>query len=137
MLAHEYAHALMGHVAQTRKNSFMGELLGGARGAGGDRSAYGSTAAGAGIGLTVFSREMELEADDLAMFMLAEAGYDLDKGMQFFQRTYQIQHKMNLAGRGQAVGFFATHPSDEERLLRLLATKAQIEQGVDRPMWSP
>ena len=42
---------------------------------------------------------------------------------------------MNVSGQGRIVGFFATHPSDEERLLQLLATLASIEQGVMEPSW--
>ena len=55
--------------------------------------------------------------------------------MQFFQRTLRLQHQMNVSGEGRIVGFFATHPSDEERLLQLLATIASIEQGVVEPSW--
>ena len=97
----------------------------------------GSTALGAAMGQTVFSKDMELEADHLALFILAEAGYDMSKGMQFFQRTLQLQQQMNRAGQGQVVGFFTTHPSDQERLLQLLATKDMIERGATRPLWKP
>ena len=148
VLAHEYSHALFGHVAASRNNSMWGELLAGLAGLAVIAStadtitesqietiAMDGTALGAAMGQTVFSKDMELEADHLALFILDEAGYETTKGMQFFQRTHQIQSQMNVAGRGQMVGFFATHPSDEERLLQLLATKNMIERGATRPLW--
>ena len=90
---------------------------------------------GGTFGALKFSKKMELEADHLAMFVLDEAGYDLDKAMQFFQRQYQIQHQYNQSGNQQVVGFLDTHPSDEERLLHLEATKEMIRQGHNRPLW--
>ena len=148
VLAHEYAHAMLGHVATTRANAMWGEALGGLAGlaiiaaaadyvteAQIEEIALTSTALGAAMGQTVFSKDMELEADHLALLILIEARYDPDTSMQFFQRTLRLQHQMNIGGQGQIVGFFVTHPSDEERLLRLLATKTMIEQGADRPVW--
>ena len=148
VLAHEYSHALFGHVATSRNNSMWGELLAGLAGLAVIAStadtitesqietvAMNGTALGAAMGQTVFSKDMELEADHLALFILDEAEYETAKGMQFFQRTHQIQSQMNVAGRGQMVGFFATHPSDEERLLQLLATNKMIERGATRPLW--
>ena len=148
VLAHEYSHALFGHVAASRNNSMWGELIAGLAGLAVIAStadtitesqiemiAIAGTALGAAMGQTVFSKDMELEADHLALFILDDAGYEMTKGMQFFQRTYQIQGQMNVAGRGQVVGFFATHPSDEERLLQLMATHNMIERGATRPLW--
>ena len=148
VLAHEYSHALFGHVAASRNNSMWGELIAGLAGLAVIAStadtitesqietiAMDGTALGAAMGQTVFSKDMELEADHLALFILDEAGYEITEGMQFFQRTHQIQSQMNVAGRGQVVGFFATHPSDEERLLQLMATKNMIERGATRPVW--
>ena len=145
VLAHEYSRALFGHVAASRNNSMWGELLAGLAVIAStadtvtesqiETIAMDGTALGAAMGQTVFSKDMELEADHLALFILDEAGYETTKGMQFFQRTHQIQSQMNVAGRGQMVGFFATHPSDEERLLQLLATKNMIERGATRPLW--
>ena len=148
VVAHEYAHAMFGHVATIRANAMWGEVLGGLAGLATIAAtadyindaqvadiALGSTAVGAMMGQTVFSKDMELEADHLALLILTEAGYDPDKSIQFFQRTLRLQHEMNASGQRQIVGFFATHPSDEERLLRLLATKSMIERGVDRPAW--
>ena len=148
VLAHEYSHALFGHVATSRNNSMWGELIAGLAGLAVIAStadtitesqietvAMNGTALGAAMGQTIFSKDMELEADHLALFILNEAGYETAKGMQFFQRTHQIQSQMNVAGRGQMVGFFATHPSDEERLLQLLSTNNMIERGATRPLW--
>ena len=148
VLAHEYAHAMLGHVATMRANAVWGEVLGGLAGlatiaatadyttaAQREDIVLGSTEVGAMMGQTVFSKDMELEADHLALLILADAGYDPRRSMQFFQRTLRLQHQINLSGQGRIVGFFATHPSDEQRLLQLLATMASIEQGVMELIW--
>ena len=151
VLAHEYAHALFGHVAKTSENSMWGELIAAMAGVGVmgavaksggtltdwqiDDLAYDGVALGGDNGGTVFSKGMELEDDHLAMFILTEAGYDLNQGMKFFQRAYTIQLRQNAAGHGHVLGFFRTHRSDEERLLNLLSTKKMIEQGARRPIW--
>ena len=144
VLAHEYSHALMGHVQKMMRNQMIGQLVGGLAGLGvaaaagadlGSASTGQAIDGGMNIGALRFSKGMELEADHLAMFILAESGYDPDKAMQFFMRTYQIQRRYNQAGNRQAVGFLSTHPSDEERLMRLAVTKELIKQGMDRPRW--
>ena len=45
------------------------------------------------------------------------------------------RHVYNQAGNRDVVGFLKTHPSDEERLMRLAVTAALIRQGIDRPRW--
>lgn len=147
VMAHEYAHALFGHVSRRVNNALWATLIGGLAGAataaavGADQyAATDITLQGASvgqmIGATAFSKDMELEADHLALFILHDAGYDMNKGMEFFRRTLQIQATYHDAGQGQTIGFFRTHPSDEERLLQLIATKEMIERGVDRPIWN-
>ena len=103
VFAHEYAHALLGHVAKTRNNAVWGEVIAGLAGlsviaANADtitesqiEDTMGSTAIGRVVGATVFSKRMELEADHLALFMLADAGYNARKGMQFFQQKLRIE----------------------------------------------
>ena len=96
VLAHEYSHALFGHVAASRNNSMWGELIAGLAGLAVIAStadtitesqiemiAIAGTALGAAMGQTVFSKDMELEADHLALFILDDAGYEMTKGMQF------------------------------------------------------
>ena len=146
VLAHEYAHGLMGHVRKRMRNMALGELVGmgiglGLSAAGGfDPASTGQVAGGAAtlggeIGAIKFSKKMELESDHLAAFILDEAGYDLDRAMEFFQRAHHLQRQYNQSGNQQVVGFLDTHPSDEERLLQLEATKEMILQGHNRPLW--
>ena len=148
VMAHEYSHALFGHVARSTNNSMLAGLLGalggaalagavGANDVGVAVAAAEGASIGESIGWTAFSKDMELEADHLALFILDDAGYNMDKGMQFFQRTLRMEQHYRDTGQQRSVGFFQTHPSDEERLLRLLATKEMIERGADRPVWNP
>lgn len=147
VLAHEYAHAMFGHVAQMRSNTGVGELIGGLLGLATVASMAddltsdqandiiaGGLSVGTDMGMTAFSKDMELEADHLALFIIAEAGYDVGDALQFFRRTLQLQAHRQANGL-RSVGFFETHPSDQDRLLQLIATKALIETGADRPAW--
>ena len=148
VLAHEYSHSLMGHVQKTIRNQRLGQLAGGLAGLGVAAAAgadLNSTSAGqvidsgvnigGKIGSLRFSKGMEYEADHLAIFIVHEAGYSMDKAIKYFQRAYGIQRQYNQEGNGQVVGFFQTHPSDDERLMRLTVTAALIRQGMDRPRW--
>ena len=148
VLAHEYSHSLMGHIQKTMRNQMLGQLAGGLAGlgvaaaAGVDLSSAsagqvidGGVNIGGTLGSLRFSKGMELEADHLAMFILNESGYDMDKAIQYCQRQGQIQYQHNWDGSQQVLGFFETHPSDEERLMRLAVTRELIRQGMDRPRW--
>ena len=145
VLAHEYAHGLFGHVRSRMSNMGRGLLTGlGAGAAVGllagvpredlDDVAVGGAAAGATLGGLVFSKSMELEADHMAMFIVDDAGYDVEKGMHFFQRSIRYEAGQRQSGGQGRIGFFQTHPSDRDRLLNQLATIDAIRNGAVAPV---
>ena len=143
VMAHEYSHALFGHVRKRMRNAAGGEILGsllglavGAAGSfeqeGMEQVITGAGSVGRGIGSLVFSKDMELEADHLALFMVDEAGYDVRTAMQVMVRLWRLGSQTGGDGH---VGFLETHPTSEERIMRLLATERMIQEGAKLPKW--
>ena len=88
VMAHEMSHQIAGHVDESTRSIVLGALLGGllmggAAAAGGADQASANDAAGMGmtfggrVGQLSFSKEQEREADLLAAYVLARAGFDL------------------------------------------------------------
>ncbi len=73
-----------------------------------------------------------MEADHLALFIVDEAGYDVRKAMRVMVRLLRLGSQAGAAGR---VGFLETHPTSEERIMKLLATEQMIQEGAKRPNW--
>ena len=146
-MAHEYAHGLMGHVSKALSNAaWAGGLAGfadgvaiGAKTDPNNLDSWGLTGLnlGQGIEFITFSKEMEAEADHLAVFIVHEAGYDLKKGSMFFVRLLRKQTELNYRhGQGQRVlGFLRTHSHHTERLADWVATERMIVNGQRRPRW--
>lgn len=145
VLAHEYAHGLFGHVRARMSNMGRGALAGaGAAAAVGllagvsrervDDVAVGGAGVGMTVGGLVFSESMELEADHMAMFIIDDAGYDVEKSMHFFQRSIRYETGQRQNGGPGRIGFFRTHPSDRDRLLNQLATIDAIRNGAVAPV---
>jgi predicted Zn-dependent protease len=127
VLGHEVGHVTARHAAQRQTQATGAGLLAtlGTIGA----ALFGGEMAGqlaqqvAGVGaqayLAGYSREQELEADQLGIRYMAQAGYD-PQGMATFLRKLnddaELQQK--LAGRGgeAGTGWFATHPRTLDRV---------------------
>ncbi|MEL7535298.1 MAG: M48 family metallopeptidase, partial [Bacteroidota bacterium] len=77
--------------------------------------------AGAQVGVLLpFSRKHESEADEIGLYLMAIAGYNVDKAGPFWER-------MNSGGGDRPPEFLSTHPDPEKRSQRLreLAPKAK------------
>ncbi|MFL5371110.1 MAG: M48 family metallopeptidase [Myxococcales bacterium] len=118
VLGHETAHALAHHGAERMSRSELMQV-----GEAGILAAVGAAKPGAvqavgaalGIGSQVgvelpFSRQQESEADHIGLVLMAKAGYDPAKAVDFWQR-------MAAYGKGkQPPAFLSDHPSDEDRI---------------------
>ena len=118
VLGHETAHALAHHGAERMSRSELMQV-----GEAGILAAVGAAKPGAvqavgaalGIGSQVgvelpFSRQQESEADHIGLILMAKAGYDPTKAVDFWQR-------MAAYGKGkQPPAFLSDHPSDEDRI---------------------
>ena len=118
VLAHETAHALAHHGAERISRSQLMQV-----GESGILAAVGAAkpeavqTVGAALGLGAqlgvelpFSRAQESEADHIGLVLMAKAGYDPEKAVEFWQR-------MTAYGQGkQAPAFLSDHPSDADRV---------------------
>lgn len=112
LLAHEMGHVLERHPAEQklvrtlmhalRAGRFASELLGKA-----------------------YSREQEHEADQKAMELAGEAGFDREAGLRVLRKLGKAAPET-----GEITRYFSTHPSTEERLEHLEA--ALVEGGVKK-----
>lgn len=128
VLGHEVSHALANHGAQRMSAAQLQQL--GAAGVAVATSgksaetqqifmqAYGL---GSEVGVMLpFSRSHESEADEIGLTLMAIAGYNPDKAIEFWQR-------MSAQGKGGTPEFLSTHPSDATRIanLKKLVPKAK------------
>ena len=71
------------------------------------------------VGALAYSKDFEREADYLGMYILANAGVQLDQVHEFWER---------MNGKRKEPGTFnSTHPSDAERTEALKIISAEIE----------
>jgi predicted Zn-dependent protease len=140
VMAHEISHISHRHVAkqQTRALAYqvlgMGAMALGATLGNADNNLgmapLGVSAALARI-LSNYNQEAELEADESALLMMAQAGYD-PRGLVSFLRGLRARER--LTGLGYH-GMLATHPETAERIAKsetmsqLLASQRSFEEA--------
>jgi len=115
VIAHEIAHGLLDHRSSKQQDALVGALLGAAVGA---AVGVDATNLGANLGALSYSKTYEREADYVAMYVLARAGYGLREAYTMWQRMSTIS---NASGT-----FLDTHPAFAERLALLRATNDEI-----------
>lgn len=139
VLAHEYAHIMMGHVGKKQTNMLTGGLLtmglvgvlAASQGIDLNPSAYQSAGdLGALVGSRAYSPEMELEADRIAVHILKEAGYPLRSMRDALIRLSRTQTDAESSGTALRVGFLETHPSDDRRIAHVLQAIQDAEAGL-------
>jgi len=130
VMGHEMAHAVARHGSQRLLRTSMAQtLMVGAQFSLSDMDPQQRQAVMAAIGagaqygvLLPFSREHELEADEMGLIYMARAGYDPREAITFWER-------MSSAGGQQPPEFASTHPSHGRRIeqLREFLPKALAE----------
>lgn len=151
VMAHEVAHALQRHGAERYSQSILeqigqlGMLAGAAAGGIDPQAAVGAMSAyGVGVALPN-SRAQESEADFIGLHLMAKAGYDPRKAIEFWERMSGCPRKLigKFCFRSNAAvpEFLSTHPSDVTRINQLEAWiprvlplyEAQRAAGDERP----
>ena len=148
VMAHEIGHVLFQHPQKASRNQGGGMLLGAALGIalgaatytpGMDTSYIGDLGEagmqiGGGIGAVTFSPEMELEADRFAAFVVAEAGYDVEKAGNLIVRLdRKLSHETATYGKS-FVSYFNTHPANDHRLAMWHEAARDIRRGQQAPL---
>ncbi len=108
VMSHEAAHHIRGHLGRQAQNAAAGAaIFAGLATLTGGSAADVQTAQelGAAVGARSYSKEFELEADQLGTVITAKAGYDPWLGAQFFAR---------IPDPGDQ--FLGTHPPNAERM---------------------
>lgn len=113
VMGHEMAHALQEHGKSDRTVGMVTGILGGVANAA-LQATIGVDAGeliGVGSDLIVskpFSRSQETEADEVGLFLMAEAGYNPEYAPKLWT-------KMSQASGSSGLSIFSTHPSNEDR----------------------
>ncbi|HMJ91988.1 MAG TPA: M48 family metallopeptidase [Candidatus Acidoferrum sp.] len=141
VMGHEMAHAVARHGSQRLlRGNLTQTLMMGASFSLGDmdynqrRAVMAALGAGAQFGVLLpFSREHELEADQVGLLYMARAGYNPREAIAFWER-------MSQAGGQQPPEFASTHPANATRIQELeqflpkaMAEYEQRREGVGAP----
>jgi predicted Zn-dependent protease len=142
VVGHEIGHHVAEHVEERQENALIGSILagllmGGLLAASGVQSpsydpganqglVRDSMQLGAAVGALSYSKEQEREADLLGAYLLARAGYDLNKAGQ----VYEVLARMN--SEHTRSGWFDTHPAGPERIAAWQKAVAEVEASPDK-----
>jgi predicted Zn-dependent protease len=133
VMSHEIAHAIAKHGNERMAQQLAVQLGGTALSVAlseqpetTQRLALAAFGLGTQFGVLLpYSRQHELEADELGIYFMAMAGYDTSQAVDFWQR-------MASQGGSRPPEFMSTHPSPENRVSNIRQTipKAQKYQGA-------
>lgn len=122
VMAHEYAHNVMRHVASTKQNATIGYVLGAAIDYGLGSQGVSTGGAGAQLGVQGavlrYSVGFEREADYVGLYILKRAGYNPNDALDFWR-------KMSVANE-KAIDTGVTHPTNPERFVAMKKTIDEI-----------
>lgn len=134
VIGHEVAHATARHGAQRMSRQMvlaggqelLGAGVGGKLDPGTQKLALMAYGLGAQVGVDLpFSRSEELEADRIGLTYMAQAGYQPEEAIAFWERFSQVQK-----GGGGTPAFLRTHPMDEERVRELRRWLPEAQRAV-------
>jgi predicted Zn-dependent protease len=121
VLAHEYAHNVLGHVASTQRNVAIGSI-------GGALAQQALASQGIELGnlsdlggqyaLLRYSKAFEQEADHVGLYIAERAGYDIDSMPDIWRRM--------AATDPQGIYTATTHPTYPERYIAMQQTINEI-----------
>lgn len=121
IMGHEASHHILGHLPRQAQGASLGGTLAGslASALGADSSTAEALAnVGATIGSRAYSKDMELEADQLGTVLAWDAGYDPDRGAAFFMRIPDPGNE-----------FLGSHPPNARRIAIIRRTVADLRAG--------
>lgn len=132
VVGHEFGHHLAGHLTRqvvrgTAAGTAAGAVLGAVVPFGGLAAwALGQAAAelGAGAVRLAYSKAEEREADYLGAYLVARAGYDLD-------RAGQVWAALARPGSPETAGLLDSHPAGPDRLAAWQRTVEEIRASPD------
>ncbi len=121
VMGHEAAHHILGHIGRTRQSAIAGAVILSGLAALSGASAEevrGAEELGAAVGARRYSKDFELEADELGTVIAFRAGYDPIRGAKFFS---------TLPDPGEA--FLGSHPPNAARIRLVNQTVRALKSG--------
>jgi predicted Zn-dependent protease len=126
VLAHEYAHNIMGHVSAKKRNAMAGMAVGALADMLAATQGYDTRGTfsemGVNHGLRAFSPDFEREADYVGLYVMALAQYDIAEAPKLWREM--------TAADPEGAFLTGSHPSNPERYLLLDHTKNEIVHKV-------
>lgn len=119
IMGHEAAHHILDHLAKTRESATIGAVVfaGIAAISGAEAEAVrNAEQLGAAVGARTYSKEFELEADQLGTIVAYQSGYDPVRGSAFFTRIPDPGNK-----------FLGSHPPNAARAQIVRETAARLQ----------
>ena len=139
VLAHEAAHLLFNHGAKKGRNALGYQILAGIVGIGMASQGWGNYTeelmeTGWQMGYVSYSPEMELEADQFAVYVLNDADRRLSAASDLIVRLHRGDVPAPVRQGDGWAGYLATHPADDHRLAAMRSTLNDIRNGAVRPL---
>jgi predicted Zn-dependent protease len=136
VMAHEMGHQIAGHVATATKHAIIGALIGGLLmgGAGvagnvtqdeADEMAAEGMYLGAKVGILSFSKEQEREADLIGAYVVARAGFDLDRASGLYDVLAKTDDQVVARWNND-------HPAGPERIVAWRKAVAEVRASSDQ-----
>lgn len=127
VISHEIAHALARHGAERMSTSMLaqgvqtvGTVALGSQGSSYTQAFNVAFGVGAQYGVLMpYGRLQESEADEIGIYLMKDAGYDLNEAVKFWENMSN--------GQTQGVEFFSTHPNSDRRVKDIKALIKKIE----------
>lgn len=118
ILGHEAAHHIRGHIPKTQQSAVAGAVVGGLLAAvlgAGDAAVQEAQRMGGALGARSYSKNYELEADELGTIIAAHSGYNPLKGAAYFSRIPDPGDR-----------FLGSHPPNGQRIATVRRTVANM-----------
>jgi predicted Zn-dependent protease len=113
VMAHEVAHVIARHGAERSSHAMLSAVVAGIAMSEMDETDRLLVLAAYGVGVALpFSRTQETEADQLGLYISADAGYDPREAIPLWER-------MGKAGSKAPAEFLSTHPTSETRIKQI------------------
>ena len=128
IIAHEFAHNIMGHIAAQQKNVAVGGILGTIVDAAAQSQGFNTGGAAGKLGaqqaLLKYSPDFEGEADYIGLYILARTGYAIEDAPNFWRQ-------MSIA-EPRSIYVTTTHPNNPSRTIEMEKTVAEIRSKQAR-----
>lgn len=133
VVGHEFAHQIAGHIDRQRARGLAAGAVAGTvvgmivpfGGIAGSLLGLGASQLSAGAVQLVFSKDEEREADYVGAYLVARAGFAVERSGLIWLRLARREQQ-------ETVGFLRSHPSDPERLAawRLSSEEIRRSEGL-------